>query len=197
LVRWNIEYNQFYADLCVALNFGRDQDMSYIHLGGFNLDTSPEDPSRCVTLYHDPWWIIRIDREFAAGGELIWARSLEMHRAQVISSFVWRDSHFFDQLERISLTLDKLTIDSGLGNNVDIWTLEETESRLEELEVFMRTTKDLMVNADDARSAQAVIYMLASRARAALKIRDKTWKWSMSMEEEIVRSLFHLPNKGF
>jgi len=192
LVGWNIEYSQFYADLCIALHFREAKDPSYIHLGALNLDRSPEDPSRSVALYHDPWWVIHNERTFPLGGEVQWARAIDLHRSQATSSFVWKDSHFFDQLEYIALTLNRFVSNLGSTDDIDIWNLEETESRLGELEEFLATTRDTMIDSERARSAQAVLYMLASRARAALRVGDKTQYWSKLMEEEIVRSLFYL-----
>jgi len=193
LVRWNLDYSQFYAELCVAFHFREDKSKSSVYLGAFNLETSPQDPSRRLEVSHSPWWIVPIDKPF---GDDQWPQALSVYRSQASSVFVWKDSHFYDQLERIICTLNRFPSTGGWGDDVDVWDLEETESRLEELEVFVQEARDSMVNSERGRRAQAVLYMLSSRARAALRVKNKTQEWSKSMELEIVCDSFLSYNKS-
>jgi len=181
LIKWKIEYSPFYAELCIAFHF---RDNSSVDLGTFDLETSPQDPSRCLELYHNPWWTIHIDKPF---GDNQWTRALAVYRTQAQTVLNWKDSDFHAQLERIILTLDRCATWLFLGEEVDIWSLEETECRLEELEDCLAASRDTAVDVHCGRRAQAMVFVLASRARAALSVRVKTREWSRSMEEEIVR----------
>lgn len=193
MVRWNLDYAQFYADLCVTFLLREDKDKSSVYLAAFDLETSSQDPSRRLEVSHYAWWIVPIDKPF---GEEQWPQTLSVYRTQASSVFVWKDSHFYDQLERIICTLNRFPVTGCWGEDVDVWDLEETESRLEELEVFVREARDSMVDGERSRRAQAVLYLLSSRARAALRVKNKTQMWSKLMEQEIVCNSFSTYNKS-
>ncbi|KIM35202.1 hypothetical protein M413DRAFT_32668 [Hebeloma cylindrosporum] len=190
LIGWNIEYSQFYADLCVAFHFGQDKDKRSVHLGAFDLQTSYKNPSRSLEVYVNPWWIIQIDKPF---GDDQWSRAVSVYRKQTTSTFTWRYSRFYDILKRATLTLNTLVGELSLGHDMDIFALalEETELRVEALEVFffLEASLSTAITLETGTKAQAVVFMLASRARAALRANPKTQDWSRSMKEEIWNSL--------
>jgi len=149
-----------------------------VDLDSFHLSVSGDDPTRILGTYCNAWW--RFSSDYAYGSPTNWRDALALYQRQIDTAPVQEESEFFMRLDEI--LWDMMEVRRGRRHTWE--RVSDISDRIEELEVFLEASEICLVPelvADGVgwlhswvrcvksrTDAQLVIYMLTSRARAAV-----------------------------
>ena len=144
-------------------------------LDSFHLSASRDDPTRILGTYCNAWW-----SDHAYGSPTNWRHALGLYQMQIDTVPVQEESEFFVRLDEI--LWDVMEVRRGRGRTWE--KVADISDRVEDLEVFLEASELSVVPepvvdgvgwlhswvrcVKSRTDAQLVIYMLTSRARAAV-----------------------------